>query len=375
MTACRASDRRLFLIAGSSLALAAAAAWTSCWAAAMRRRSMCCGRRSAAAQPGAKVSWALAILKPDASDSLDSQRIALSTSDTTAGLLRQCRLAGPPARSGADRAAGRLRGQSAASMRCRADEDALHADYELSTDLRDFEARYATPDGVPTVAVTIIAHMANTRSRMIVANHTVKLTQAATANSVDAVVQAFDLALAQAIAEITQWALALPPPATTDTANSRNRSPRPRRKNPSAAFHAARALIALPESGGDHASHLRMGRFQHLDRLVRTAEIGRRQNGRAARRPDDGIVDGGAARAGAGLVAFASSRRAGPHAAGSRPSRSCASSPAISRATRAAKRCRPARAAWSSPSHPAWWCRADRPEDWCSSSARCGPAA
>jgi len=50
---------------------------------------------------------------------------------------------------------------------------------------------------------------------MIVANHTVKLTQAASANSVDAVVQAFDQALAQAIAEITQWALALPPPAST----------------------------------------------------------------------------------------------------------------------------------------------------------------
>ncbi|MGZ5927082.1 MAG: hypothetical protein ACXWLJ_10420, partial [Rhizomicrobium sp.] len=79
------------------------------------------------------------------------------------------------------------------------------------------------------------------------ANHTVKLTQAATANSVDAVVQAFDAALAQAITEITQWALAMPPPTATDAAKAaadpepatpapqkgaRNRSPAPSPRAP-----------------------------------------------------------------------------------------------------------------------------------------------
>jgi cholesterol transport system auxiliary component len=163
------------------------------------------------------VGWALAILKPDASNSLDSPRIALAKSETQLDyyanatwpdrlpdVVQTALLAG-------FEASGRIDAVSRES-------DALHADYELSTDLRDFEARYATPGGVPTVAVTIIAHMANARARTIVANHTVKLTQAATANSVDAVVQAFDGALAQAIAEITQWALALPPPDKDDAA-------------------------------------------------------------------------------------------------------------------------------------------------------------
>jgi cholesterol transport system auxiliary component len=167
------------------------------------------------AQPGGKVGWALSILKPDASSNLDSSRIALARNgtqldyyanaswpDRLPDLVQTALLAG-------FETSGRIDAVSR-------DADALHADYQLSTDLRDFEAHYATPDGVPTVAVTIIAHMANAKSRMIVSNLTVTLNEPASANSVDAVVQAFDTALAKAIAQITQWALALPPPRNAD---------------------------------------------------------------------------------------------------------------------------------------------------------------
>ena len=208
-------DRRLFLIAGSSLALTACGSLDKLVGPPDAPQMYVLRPTLPTAQPGDKVSWALAILKPDASNSLDSSRIALSRSETQLDyyanatwpdrlpdLVQTSLLAG-------FEASGRIDAVSR-------DDDALHSDYELSTDLRDFEARYATPDGIPAVAVTIIAHMANTHSRMIVANHTVRLTQGASANSVDAVVRAFDLALAQAITEITQWALALPPPAGTD---------------------------------------------------------------------------------------------------------------------------------------------------------------
>lgn len=211
--------RRLFLIAGSSLLLAACGSLDKLVGPPDAPQIYALRPTLPAAQPGAKVDWALSILKPDASNSLDSSRIALAKSETQLDyyanatwpdrlpdVVQTALLAG-------FEASGRIDAVSRA-------EDALHADYELSTDLRDFEARYATPGGVPTVAVTIIAHMANVRSRMIVANHTVKLTQAATANSVDAVVQAFDAALAQAIAEITQWALAMPPPTAADAAKT-----------------------------------------------------------------------------------------------------------------------------------------------------------
>jgi cholesterol transport system auxiliary component len=206
--------RRLFLIAGSLLALAACGSLDKLVGPPDASQMYALRPALPAAQPGSKVTWALSIQKPDASNSLDSSRIALARSDTQLDyyanatwpdrlpdLVQTALLAGFEASGRIDAVAR--------------DEDALHADYQLSTDLRDFEARYAAPNGVPTVAMTIIAHMANARSRMMVATLTVALTQAATANNVDAVVQAFDIALAKAIDQITQWALALPPPTTT----------------------------------------------------------------------------------------------------------------------------------------------------------------
>ncbi len=203
--------RRLFLIAGSSLALAACGSLDKLVGPPDAPQIYALRPATPAAQPGDKVGWALAILKPDASSNLDSSRIALAKSDTQLDyyanaawpdrlpdLVQTALLAG-------FEASGRIDAVSR-------DEDALHSDYQLSTDLRDFEARYATPDGVPTVAVTIIAHMADTRSRRIVANLAVNLTQPVAANNVDSVVQAFAAALAKAVDQITQWALALPPP-------------------------------------------------------------------------------------------------------------------------------------------------------------------
>jgi cholesterol transport system auxiliary component len=171
-----------------------------------------------AAQPSPnKVNWALAIQKPDAPGNLDSARIALARNETQLDyyanaawpdrlpdLMQTALLAG-------FEASGRIDAVSR-------DDDALQSDYQLSTDLRAFEARYAASGGAPSVAVTIIAHMADTKSRKILANLSVNLTEPASANSVDAVVQALNIALAKAVDQIVQWALALPPPAQEDRA-------------------------------------------------------------------------------------------------------------------------------------------------------------
>ena len=162
------------------------------------------------ARAGGKVAWALAIAKPDVSDALDNDRIALSKSDTQfdyyanaiwpdrlPDLVQTALLAGFEASDRIDAVAR--------------EEDALHADYALFTDIRHFEARYAGLDTVPNVAVTLIAHMAEVRSRKIVAGINASFTQEASANSVDSVVEAFDTALGKAIAQIVPWALALPP--------------------------------------------------------------------------------------------------------------------------------------------------------------------
>jgi cholesterol transport system auxiliary component len=213
-------DRRLFLIAGSSLTLAACGSLSKLVGPPDAPQIYALRPAVPAAQPGgSKVSWALAILKPDASSNLDTSRIALARSDTQLDyyanavwpdrlpdLVQTALLAG-------FEASGRIDAVSR-------EEDSLQSDYELSTDLRDFEARYSTPDGAPNVAVTIIAHMADARSRKIVANLTVTLTQPATANSVDSVVQAFAATLAKAVDQITQWAFALPTPTPADSAEA-----------------------------------------------------------------------------------------------------------------------------------------------------------
>lgn len=218
-------DRRLFLIAGASLTLSACGSLDKLLGPPDALQMYALNPAAPAAAPsGNKVGWALAIQKPDAPGNLDSERIALARSGTQLDyyanaawsdhlpdLVQTALLAG-------FEASGRIDAVSR-------DDDGLHSDYQLSTDLRDFEARYATANGVPNVAVTIIAHMSDTRSRKILANLSVNLTEPASANSVDAVVQALNTALAKAVNQIVQWALALPPPADAVPEPPRSRTP------------------------------------------------------------------------------------------------------------------------------------------------------
>jgi cholesterol transport system auxiliary component len=206
-------SRRLFLIAGPSLALAACGSLDKLVGPPDAPQMYALRPTPPAAQGGAKVDWALSIAKPDAADNLDSTRIALARGNTqldfyanavwpdhVTDLVQTALLAG-------FEASGRIDSVSR-------EEDTLRADYTLLTDLRDFEARYATPDGAPTIAVTLVAHMAQAHTRKIVASVTASFNEPASANSVDAAVQAFDAALGKAIAQIVSWALALPPPAS-----------------------------------------------------------------------------------------------------------------------------------------------------------------
>ena len=215
--ACRL-DRRLLLLAGSCLTLAACGSLDKLIGPPDAPQIYALRPPMPAAQPSPnKVNWALAIQKPDAPGNLDSARIALARNETQldyyanaawpdrlSDLVQTALLAG-------FEASGRIDAVSR-------DDDALQSDYQLSTDLRAFEARYAASGGAPSVAVTIIAHMADTKSRKILANLSVNLTEPASTNSVDAVVQALNIALAKAVDQIVQWALALPPPAQEDRA-------------------------------------------------------------------------------------------------------------------------------------------------------------
>jgi cholesterol transport system auxiliary component len=162
---------------------------------------------------GAPAGWALAVGLPDASAALDTQRIALTRSGTTMDyyanaawpdtltLLVQGELLG------AFQDCGRL----GAVAR---EQDALHADYTLVTDIREFTAHYSDPDGAPRATVTIVAQIVASHGRKTVASLTASESAAASVNSVDAAVQAFNAAFGSVIGKIVAWVVALPPPPT-----------------------------------------------------------------------------------------------------------------------------------------------------------------
>jgi cholesterol transport system auxiliary component len=167
---------------------------------------------------GVPASWALAIDIPDASDSIDSRRIALVKSDATldyyanAAWPDRLPLLVQTALVAGFQASGRVQSVSRT-------QDALHADYELGIEIRDCAAHYTSaydkdkPSGMPAVSVTLIAQMSTAHGRLIVANFTASQSAPASQNSTAAVVQALNTALGAAVEQIVAWAVSLPAPA------------------------------------------------------------------------------------------------------------------------------------------------------------------
>jgi cholesterol transport system auxiliary component len=164
-----------------------------------------------AATAGPRVPWHLSVGMPTATDYLDRSRIALVQADTSIDYFADSQWTDhlpalvQEALVEAFENSGRIDGVAAES-------DGFKADYVLQTDVRDFEARYDQPDGVPTAVVRIEAKIAPTIGRNIVSNLQASHQAQATQNSVAAAVQAMDAALGQALSEIVNWALSQPEP-------------------------------------------------------------------------------------------------------------------------------------------------------------------
>ena len=160
---------------------------------------------------GSPLNWALAVDIPEASDALDTRRIALVKADATmdyyAGAVWPDRLSMlvQTALVAGFEASGRLPQVSRT-------QDGVHADYELGTDIRDCAAHYSAENGTPSVTVNIVAQMSTAHGRKIVAGFTARETTAARENSTAAAVAAFNTALGAAVTQVLNWALSLPPP-------------------------------------------------------------------------------------------------------------------------------------------------------------------
>lgn len=155
---------------------------------------------------GAKNNWALSIQMPSASAGLDSDRIAILRPPASLDYYAASAWADPLpqlVQSGlleAFEASGRL----AAVSR---DADAAQADFLLSTDLRDFEARYDAGEGAPLAVVRLGVRLVSTHTRRIAGYTELSKEVRASANSVDAAVEAMSAALSGVLADLLPWVL------------------------------------------------------------------------------------------------------------------------------------------------------------------------
>ncbi len=155
---------------------------------------------------GPPVTWALSIQLPAAGGGLDSERIAVlhppASLDYYAGsawadplpqLVQQDLLE-------AFEASGRIASVSR-------DSDANLVDLILGIDLRDFEARYDQGEGAPLAVVRLGARVIQARSRKISGYTEFAKEVRASANSIDAGVEALSDAFAGVLADLVPWVL------------------------------------------------------------------------------------------------------------------------------------------------------------------------
>lgn len=156
-----------------------------------------------------RVDWQLLIEAPLAAAGLDTARIALTHGGSALGyyagvawidrapLLVHTRIIESFERSRRIVAVGR-------------ETLGLRADFLLKVELRDFQAEYA--DGiegqvVPDVRTAINVKLVEMPRRTIVADRTFEATERAGGPDIEAIVAAFDTALARAIGEVVVWTL------------------------------------------------------------------------------------------------------------------------------------------------------------------------
>ena len=160
---------------------------------------------------GPRVNWRLAVATPDAVASLDTARIALTRSSTTMDYYANA--------AWTDRVTLLLLRQliqafdsSGRIVSVDRDTSGLEADYLLQTEIREFQARYDTPDGAPQIVVTIQAKVARMPQRDIATSISVTQQAPAAGNDMNSIVVAFNQATSAAIAQIVTGTLAMPLP-------------------------------------------------------------------------------------------------------------------------------------------------------------------
>ena len=155
---------------------------------------------------GPAVRWGLVVSRPDADQTLDTNRISISRTPTTmdyyAAAVWSDRLTSvvQDLVVQAFETSGRIASVDS-------DSQGAHADYELDLQLRNFEARYDAPDGPPVAVVRIHAKLVTKLKQIILGDFETSHEVAASQNTIDAAVLAFDAAFSAALVDLVDWTL------------------------------------------------------------------------------------------------------------------------------------------------------------------------
>ena len=154
--------------------------------------------------PGA--NWQLVIEEPIATATLDTTRIAVSRSPTRVDYFAAARWS--------ERAPQMVQTLLVESfensnriMAVGREAIGLRSDYNLRTDLREFQAEYYHADGAPRVRVRLNAKIVKQPKRDIIASQTFEHVEPAAGKSMPEIVAAFDVALGKVLRRAVEWTL------------------------------------------------------------------------------------------------------------------------------------------------------------------------
>ncbi len=153
------------------------------------------------------VDWQLIIEEPIAAGGLDSSQIALRPSATALKYFADSRWT-----ERAPKMVQTLLVESFENTRkivaVGRQAIGLRSDFNLKTELREFQAEYYRASGsAPTVRVRINAKLVTQPRQVIVASHSFESTVEAEGGGMTAIIAAFDQALGKVIRQLVEWTL------------------------------------------------------------------------------------------------------------------------------------------------------------------------
>jgi ABC-type uncharacterized transport system auxiliary subunit len=148
-----------------------------------------------------QIAADLAVLKPRVRTGLATDRIAALYPDRRLEYFADARWSGPVDEVMQDLAVQQFH-SSSGLRNVSADESEFPSTYWLEIEVSDFQAEYSAAAAPPTVHVHFLARIGSSADRRIIAQFEASATEAAEANRMSAIVDAYDRAADEALGEI-----------------------------------------------------------------------------------------------------------------------------------------------------------------------------